>query len=143
MVIEENDVELDSFLNAGMDFLSHHQIGAIADHHIDLAVRRGHLYSEPSGDFISHAGVAILHVITLRIPGPPQLVEISRQAACGANQDVARLGNGVDDADDFALAYGRSMMEVKEAVDLFFPFLAKTADAFLVAFGDAIAFGRL
>src|SRR5713226_9849669 len=35
------------------------------------------------------------------------------------------------------------MLEVEEAVDLFFPFLAKSANALLVSLGDAIAFERL
>ena len=54
MVIKEHDVELDILLEAGDDFLGHHEIRAIADQHINLAAGIRHFDAQPTGDFITH-----------------------------------------------------------------------------------------
>ena len=66
MIIQQHDVELVAFLNGGHNFLRHHQVGAIANQHIDLALRIRHFCAQSARDFVAHAGIAILHVISAR-----------------------------------------------------------------------------
>ena len=67
----------------------HHQVGAVADHREDLAIGRGHLDPERAGDLVAHAGVAVLDVVLLGVPGTPQHLQVPGQAAGGLDDDVA------------------------------------------------------
>ena len=103
MVVEEDDIDLDAFLQGGDEFLGHHQVGAVTDHDVDLALGRGHFGADAAGDLVPHAGVAVLQVEAARLPGAPELVQVAGQAAGSADDDVLRLGEVIDDADDVAL----------------------------------------
>jgi hypothetical protein len=74
MVLHQDRDDLDTFLDCRDQLRRHHQIRAVADHDKNIAVRTGKSYAEPAGDLVAHTGVAVLHVITLRVTGPPQLV---------------------------------------------------------------------
>ena len=52
--------------DGGDDLLRHHQVRAVADEDVDVALRRGHLHAEPAGDLVAHARVAVSDVIALR-----------------------------------------------------------------------------
>ena len=90
VVVEEHDRELDALLHGGDQLLRHHQIRAVADDHVDLALRRGHAHAQPAGNLVAHARVAVFEVVALRIARAPQLVQVAGQAAGGADDDVAR-----------------------------------------------------
>src|SRR3712207_8824485 len=40
------------FRSRGDYLRAHHQVGAVPDHDVDLALRRGHLYAESPGDLV-------------------------------------------------------------------------------------------
>ena len=63
--------------------------------------RDGQLHPEPARHLVAHAGVAVLHVVALRVAGPPQLVQVAGQRAGRADDDVPRPGHVVDHADHF------------------------------------------
>ena len=89
----------------------------------------GHLYSDAAGNFVAHAGEAVLHVIALRIACPPKFVKIARQTTGRAYHDVFRTADLVDDADYFALADGRADSYSVDPVDFNLPFLAVLLDS--------------
>ncbi len=116
MVVDQHDGELDAFLDRRHDLRRHHQPRAVADHHVHLAVGSRHLHAEPAGDLVAHAGVAVLHVVALRVPRAPQLVQIARQAAGGADHHVARARRRVvHRADDLALARAAAVAQRVDA----------------------------
>ena len=110
-------VELHVLLDGGDDLLGHHQERAVADHHVDLAVGRGELDPEAAGDLVAHARVAVLDVVALRVARAPQLVQVAGHRAGGADDDVARPGDAVDDADHLALGGARRVAERVRALD--------------------------
>ena len=63
VVLDEDDGELDTLLKGRHEFPGEHQVGAVSDQHEDLAFRCGELHSEPAGDLVAHAGVAVLEVV--------------------------------------------------------------------------------
>ena len=85
MVVEQNDVKLQVLLHRGDDFLRHHQIGTIPHKHVHFAMRMSHFHPQSPGDFITHTGVAILHVIAAGLMGAPEFVQVSGQTAGGAD----------------------------------------------------------
>ena len=91
------------FLHGRDDLLRHHQVRAVADEDVDVALRRGHLHAEPAGNLVSHARVAVLHVIALGVARAPQLVQVARQAAGGADDDVGRRERLLQHADHLRL----------------------------------------
>src|ERR1700680_2541123 len=112
MIVEKDDVQFIAFLQGSYDFLRHHQIGAIANHNVDLAVGRGHLDAQSSRNFIAHAGIAILEGIPLGVASAPEFVQITGKAARSTDYNVFGTGDSVHDSDDFPLADGRSMAQV-------------------------------
>ena len=56
--------------------------------HEDVAVGTGQSDAEAAGDLVTHAGVAVLDVVALRVPGPPQLVQVTGHRAGRADHDV-------------------------------------------------------
>src|SRR6266516_4429440 len=81
VVLYQHHDQLDPLLYRGHQLLRHHQVGAVADEHEHVPVRRGQLHPEATGDLVTHAGVAVLDVVALRIPGAPQLVQIAGHRA--------------------------------------------------------------
>jgi hypothetical protein len=49
----------------------------------------GHLGAEAAGDLVAHAGEAVFHVVAAGRARLPELVQFARQAAGGAEHDVA------------------------------------------------------
>ena len=54
-------------------------------------------------------------MIALRVAGTPKFVQVSRQAARGANDDVFSPTETIDDVDDFALRNPRISLAMDEA----------------------------
>jgi len=50
-----------------------------------LALGPGYFDAKAAGDLVAHAGVAILHVITIRRAGGPKLMQIAWMTAGGRN----------------------------------------------------------
>src|SRR3981081_1760130 len=121
MIVEKDDVQFTAFLQGRYDFLRHHQLGAIANHNVDFAVGRGHLDAQSSRDFIAHARVAILEVITLGVASAPELVQITGKAARGTDYNVPGTRGSSHFAYHFALADGRSMAQVMNSVYFLLP----------------------
>src|SRR5438270_11962526 len=65
VVVEQDNVDLDVLLQGRHDLLRHHEVGTITNQNVDFAAGIRHLDTEPSGNFIAHAGIAILQVIAL------------------------------------------------------------------------------
>ena len=70
-IVEHDDDELLAQHHRGRDLRVHHQIGAVADRHDDLAVGQGHLDADRAGDLVAHAGIAVFDVIAERRAGSP------------------------------------------------------------------------
>jgi hypothetical protein len=96
MIVEEHDIEFDLFLQAGDDFLGHHEIRAVPDQYIDLAAGIRHLDAQTTCDFVTHAGIPIIHVVALGVARAPELVQISRQTPRRIDNNVARFQGRVE-----------------------------------------------
>ena len=83
-------VELRVLLHGGDDLRRHHQVRAVADQHVHLALRRRQLDADAAGDLVAHARVAVLDVVALRVARAPELVQVARHRARGAHDDVGR-----------------------------------------------------
>src|SRR5882724_2672790 len=129
MDVQQDDVQLVALLNRGDDLRGHHQIRAITNHHVHFAGRIGHLYPETPGDFVAHAGIAVLQVIAFDVPRAPELVQITGQTPGRANHHVLWPREFVYHADDFALTDGRTVAKSENALDLSFPILFQAGDA--------------
>src|SRR5262249_32403295 len=129
VIVEHHDVQLVAFLDRRDDLLRHHEVGAVADHDVDFALRIGHFDAEAAGDFIAHGGIAVFEVVALGIARAPQLVQVARQAAGRAHNYVARLRDLIHHADHLSLADRRAVPQVVDAVHLLLPLGAKTAEA--------------
>ena len=139
MVVDENDRQLQPLLERGDDLARHHQIGAVADQHVDLTFRRRQLDPEAARDLITHAGVPVLDVVALRVARPPELVQLARHRARGADDHVGGGGRIVDGADHLALRRQRRVAEPVEAGDLGVPFLVQTGRLLPIAKVDLVA----
>ena len=91
MVLHQHDDDLDALLHGGHQLGGHHQVGAVADHDEHVAVSSAISHAEAAGDLVAHAGVAVLDVVALGIPGPPELVQVTGHRAGRAHHDVARV----------------------------------------------------
>src|ERR1700719_265285 len=94
----------------------------------------GHLCAQPAGDFITHARIAILHVIPTRLPRAPELVQIAGQATCSAHQYVRGIGGLVHHSDGLSLRDGGTFADAVDAVDLLFPISAKAGNPPAIVF---------
>ena len=94
---------LNALLQSGDEFLRHHQVGAVAHHHVDLALGGRHLGADAAGDLVAHAGVAVLEVESAGLFRAPEFVQVAGQAARGADHHVFRLRELVYNADDVTL----------------------------------------
>ena len=103
VVLHQHHDDLEALLDRGDQLGRHHQVGPVADHDEHVAVRAGQPDAEPAGDLVAHAGVAVLDVVALRVPDLPQLVQVTGHRAGGAHDDVARVGEVVDQAEHLAL----------------------------------------
>jgi len=125
VVIQEHNRDLDALLDHGGDLAIHHQVRAIAHHHVDLARGIRQLDAQAPGDLIPHARVAVFQVVAFRIAGSPQLVQIPGQAAGGTDDHVLRARKPIDDTDDFALADRDAVLQGVDALYLGIPFAVK------------------
>src|SRR5215211_929445 len=124
-VVHENYDELVPLLDRGDYLGAHHQVGAVPDHHVDLALGRGHLDAKAASDLVPHARVAVLDVVALRVAGAPELVQIPRHRARRAHHHVLRRREGVDRPDDLALARQRLVLQRIQSLDLPVPLLVQ------------------
>src|SRR5438874_7917808 len=116
VVLHQDDDDLHALLDGGHQFLGHHQVRAVADHDVHVAVGAGQPRAQAAGDLVAHAGVPVLDVVALRIPGPPQLVQVARHRTGGAHDHVARPGAVVDRADHLGLGRQRFVAQVVGAL---------------------------
>ena len=107
VVLQQHHDDLDALLDRGDQFGRHHQVGAVADGDEDVPVRCGHPDADPAGDLVSHAGEAVFDVVALAVPGPPHAVQVTRQGAGRADDDVPGLHHLVDRAEHLGLGEQR------------------------------------
>jgi hypothetical protein len=100
VVVHQHHDDLDVLLHRGDKFLGHHQVGPVAHQDEHFAIGVGQLRAQAAGDLIPHAGVAVLDVVALRVPGAPQLMQVTRHGPGGADHHVGRLRGLVDGPDD-------------------------------------------
>ena len=111
MVVDQNDRQLRVLLDRRDDLLRHHQVRAVADEHVHLAIGGRKLDAESARNLVAHAGVAVLDVVAVRVRDPPELVQLAGHRAGGADDDVARSRRIVDGADHLALRRQRGVPE--------------------------------
>ena len=79
-----------------------------------------HLDADAAGDLVAHAGVAVFHVIAARPQGAPELVQLGRQRARRAHDDVVRRRlrmRALDRADHLAVVGQRRRRDFADADD--------------------------
>jgi len=121
VVVQQHDLDGDPLLRGGDDLGRHHQVGAVADHHPHVTLRRGQLDPDPARNLVAHAGVAVLQVVAFGIAGAPQLVQVAGQAARRAEHHILRAGKRVEHADHLALAEQRAVLQGVDALYLGVP----------------------
>src|SRR5215211_8582422 len=117
-VVHENYDELVPLLDRGDYLGAHHQVGAVPDHHVDLALGRGHLDAKAASDLVPHARVAVLDVVALRVAYSPELVQIPRHRARRAHHHVLGRRERVHRPYDRTLGRQRTVLQRVEALDL-------------------------
>ena len=75
-----------------------HDEAAVAGHGIDIPIADGMLHAQRAGDFITHAGVAVLHVIGVHASGPPHALHVAGQRARRADDHIIGINAFIDDA---------------------------------------------
>jgi hypothetical protein len=116
--------------------------GAVADHHEHVAVRGREPDAQAAGDLVAHRRVAVLDVVALRVARPPQLVEVARHRARGADDDVPRGARGVDRADDLGLGRQRGVAQGVGPLDGRVPVAGQAGRLGAVAVVDSPALER-
>ena len=124
--VDEHDRQLQPLLDRGDELARQHQVGAVADEHVDLPLGRRELDAEAARDLVAHARVAVLDVVALRVARAPELVQVAGHRAGGADDDVGRRGRVVDGADHRALR-GRVVLDRVEARHLGVPLAVRRA----------------
>src|SRR2546423_7163370 len=140
VVLHQDDDDLHALLHGGDQLLRHHEIRAVADHDVHLAVGAGQLGAEATGDLVAHARVPVFDVVALRMPCAPQLVQVARHRTGGADDHVARTGQVVDRPDDLGLRGQRSVAQVVCAFHDPVPLAGQFAGALAVRRLDRPAF---
>ena len=110
------------------------KIHDIANKHKHFALGMRHLCAQPTGDFVAHARVSVLHVIPARLPRPPKLVQIPGQAPCCAHHDVPGFGSLIHHSNHFPLRDRRIFADAVDVIHLFFPIIAKTRNPCSIVF---------
>src|SRR3712207_4213064 len=111
-VVHEDYCELVALLDRGDYLRVHHQVRAVPYHDVDLPLGSRHLYPEATGDLVAHRRVAVLDVVTLRVAGAPELVEVPWHRTRRAHHHVFGFGEGVGSPDDLALGGERTVIQV-------------------------------
>ena len=99
-IVQHHDGQLQAHRHRGRDLGIHHQVAAVADQHDHRARRIGQFDAEAAGDLVAHAGVAVFQMVGAGTLGLPQLVQLARQAAGGANHHRPRRRDPLHRADD-------------------------------------------
>ena len=128
VVVEEHDGQRDAFLVGRQDLVGEHEVGAVADHHVDPSLGFRHGHAEATGDLVAHGGVAVLHVVRVRAAGAPDLVQVAGQAAGRADDHAVLAGSLVDEADDLGLGDVLGRRQVADSLDLVVPLDAQALD---------------
>jgi hypothetical protein len=55
VILYQDDDDPDAFLDRGDQLLSHHQEGAVTNHHEDVSVGASHTGADAPGDLVAHA----------------------------------------------------------------------------------------
>ena len=142
-VVQEHNREFVALLNRRDDLVGEHEVGAVTHHDVDLALWLGHLHAQCARNFVAHGGVAVLEVILARVTGAPELVQVARQAARGADHHRLGVAVFVDGADDLALAGQGRGAQGEDAVDLGLPGVVQGGGALRVVMRSPIVSQRL
>src|SRR5690606_17611423 len=94
---------------------------AITYQHVDVAVGQRHADTQPSGDFVAHAAVAVLHVIAVGALATPVPVQLARQAARGADNDSIGTSHAIDRTEHLGITGKVGGSGCGEAIDHFVP----------------------
>ena len=117
MVLHQDDVQLDPLGHCGDDLGRHHQVGPVADQHEHLTLQVGQLGPQAAGDLVPHAGVPVLDVVLLRVPGAPQHLQVPGHAPGRLHDHVPVVHQVVQRPEDLGLGRPRLMAEVVGAVN--------------------------
>ena len=74
-IVEQHDGELDAQHHRSRHFRIEHEIGAVTDHHHDLALGLRQFHADAASDLIAHAGEAIFEVVGLTQFDPQRLLQ--------------------------------------------------------------------
>ena len=108
-VVEDQDVGLDPLLHDGSQFAVQHLEARVDDHRIFLHIRLGHLNAHGCTDFIAHAGVTVLHMVTAALVGFPHALQIARKGAAGRDDVVIFPDCGPDHGECRSLGEGAAI----------------------------------
>ncbi len=143
-VVDQNDGDLQTLLERRHQLRVQHEIASVAQKRIDLALGPRQLDAEGTGDFVTHARVAVLRVVVVRTMGAPELVEITGQAA-GSVHDRRRFVRVlVENANHFGLMQlaRRRSRRARDSPVLAIPLLPHLRQRRVVARLDAKALQR-
>src|SRR5262245_46787091 len=71
LVVEHEYRQLHFLLHGSGDLLRHHQVRAVTNHDVHVAVRPRHPDAQTASDLVPHARVSVFEVIATRGPRPP------------------------------------------------------------------------
>src|SRR5690606_28443315 len=91
-VVEEDDGDLQALLPRGDELAAQHEVAAVADERVHLAIRIGELHAERARDLVAHARVGVLGVVVVLGAAPPELLQVAGQAARGVDDRRALAG---------------------------------------------------
>ena len=83
-----------------------HDKAAVSRHGVDLLVPNGQLDAQGTRDFITHARIAVLHIVGVGRHGAPHALHAAGQAAGGADHDGVFLDQVVDGRQHLYLGKG-------------------------------------
>ncbi len=125
VVVEQHDGQRDALLDGRRDLRGHHQPRAVADHHVHPSGGLRHRDADATGHLVAHRGVAVLQVVAAGSRRAPQLVQVTRQAARGADHDAVPARRLVHQPDRFRLRDVRRRGQCTHPLDLAVPGLSK------------------
>ena len=142
-VIEHNHDQLEAEPDGGFQLGVQHQVAAVAhgDEHVPPGLRLFH--AKAASDLVAHAGEPVLDMVAAGLAGAPQLVQLPRQAAGGADHDAARAGRAIDSAHHLRVGRQRVAGRCGGPFDRLVPAGAQPGSAVAPGFGRAVASEQL
>ena len=129
VVFGDDDRDLEVLLERSHQLGRVHQVGAVADEDIDLALGLCQADAEAGRHLIAHAGVAKLQMASAAGRGIPQLEQIARRTPGSRDDRVAGAGLVIEGLDQLALAHRLAfLMREDLALELLRPGFAGAGD---------------